>query len=55
MAKQLSFFEEGKKAYLDGLSKNDNPYEEFSEGYNQWKKGFKKGEKEDVDQDPNGN
>lgn len=55
MPKISPFFEEGRKAYLDGLSKSDNPYDEYSEGYTQWSKGFKKGEKEDVDQDPNGN
>ena len=48
-------FKEGKKAYFSGQSKNDNPYEPQSENFNQWKKGFKAGEKEDVDHDPDGN
>lgn len=48
-------FEEGYKAYFLGLSIKNNPYEEFSEAYNQWKKGFKIGEAEDIDQDPDGN
>ena len=49
------FFKEGKKAYFKGKTKGENPYELYSEEFNQWVKGFKAGEKEDVDQDPDGN
>jgi hypothetical protein len=48
-------FEEGRSAYFDGKSKRDNPYDLGTEDANRWQRGFKAGEKEDVDQDPNGN
>lgn len=37
------FFEEGKKAYNDGLTIDDNPYifaPEEESGHMQWKKGY---------------
>jgi ribosome modulation factor len=48
-------FEEGRTAYFNGETRKDNPYDTYSEAYTQWLKGFKTGEKEDMDHDPNGN
>jgi hypothetical protein len=49
------YFKAGKDAYFQGKSKKDNPYEVGSEEAALWIRGFKAGEKEDRDQDPDGN
>jgi ribosome modulation factor len=46
---------EGYQAYFAGLSKSDNPYGMGTEEAALWQRGFKAGEKEDVDHDPDGN
>ena len=46
---------EGYQAYFAGQSKKDNPYDMGTEEAALWQRGFKAGEKEDIDQDPNGN
>jgi ribosome modulation factor len=48
-------FNEGRNDYFNGKGKHENPYEQYSEEYNQWLKGFKCGQKEDLEQDPDGN
>jgi hypothetical protein len=48
-------FKEGRQAYHSGMTKRDNPYDMGTEDAVDWQKGFKAGEREDVDQDPDGN
>ena len=48
-------FKEGQQAYFSGLSKRDNPYDMGTEDASSWLRGYKTGEREDVDHDPNGN
>jgi hypothetical protein len=51
-----SFFDEGKEAYFAGEKIHRNPYfYDFSDASIEWVKGFKAGEKNDVEQDPEGN
>jgi ribosome modulation factor len=49
------FVKEGYTAYFDGLSKSDNPYPSDPTKSSRWLKGFRIGEREDIDQDPDGN
>jgi len=48
-------FERGWSDYMDGKLKCDNPYPLDSYDHSQWIKGFHEGEKDDVEQDPEGN
>lgn len=48
-------YEEGYQDYFSGKDKKDNPYDDSTENGIQWLKGYKKGVKEDVEQDPDGN
>lgn len=48
-------YKRGYDDYFAGSGKEDNPYETGSSDHNLWLTGYKAGEKEDVDHDPDGN
>jgi len=48
-------FKKGRQAYYEGKLKRDNPYDMGTEDATAWQRGFKAGEREDVEQDPDGN
>jgi hypothetical protein len=55
MGANKAIFKEGKLAYFAGVPKRDNPYEIGTEDHVAWIKGYRAGEKEDIEQDPDGN